>query len=159
MIPSYKFLSNFGIIIIALFTLSCETVTLPIADTTPPQAVLIYPVDGISVAGDITVLARATDNEEVDSVQFYINQKWVGTDDSGNKDDIFHFEWKTGDYTEDEFHFVSIIAYDLVQNAYASFPIRIKADNLDNEPPTAFLLNPFSGQYVSGIINITYKII
>ena len=70
MIPSYKFLSNFGIIIIFLFTLSCETVKLPIADTTPPQAVLIYPVDGISVAGDVTVRARATDNEEVDSVQF-----------------------------------------------------------------------------------------
>ena len=75
MIPSYKFLSNFGIIFILLCTLSCDKVTdLPIADTTPPQAVIIYPVDGISVAGDITVLARATDNEEVDSVQFYINQ-------------------------------------------------------------------------------------
>ena len=74
MIPSSKFLSNFGIIVILLCTLSCEdeTIDLPIADTTPPQAVLIYPVDGISVAGDITVLARATDNEEVDSVGFYI---------------------------------------------------------------------------------------
>ena len=123
MIPSYKFLSNFGIIVILLCTLSCEdeTIDLPIADKTPPQAVLIYPVDGISVAGDITVLARATDNEEVDSVQFYINQNWVGTDNSGNEDDIFHFEWKTGDYTEDEFHFVSIIAYDKVQNAVEGF--------------------------------------
>ena len=159
MIPSSKFLSNCGIIVIFLCTLSCERNwdDLPIADTTPPQAVLIYPVVGISVAGDITVLARATDNEEVDSVQFYINQNWVGTDNSGNEDDIFHFEWKTGDYTEDEFHFVSIIAYDLVQNAYASFPIRIKADNQDNEPPIAFLLNPFSGQYVSGIVNITVE--
>ena len=158
MIPSCKFLSNFGIIVILLCTLSCEdeTIDLPIADTTPPQAVLIYPVDGISVSGDVTVLARATDNEEVDSVGFYINQKWVGMDNT-DEEDIFEYEWKTGDYTEDEFHFLSIIAYDLVQNAYASFPIRIKADNQDNEPPTAFLLNPFSGQYVSGIVNITVE--
>jgi len=158
MIPSYKFLSNFGIIVILLCTLSCEdeTIDLPIADKTPPQAVLIYPVDGISVSGDISVLARATDNEEVDSVQFYINQKWVGTDNTG-EGDIFEYEWKTGDYTEDEFHFLSIIAYDLVENAYASFPIRIKADNHDNEPPTAFLLNPFSGQYVRGIVDITVE--
>jgi len=158
MIPNCKFLSNFGLIIFLLCTLSCEndTIDLPIADKTPPQAVLIYPVDGISVAGDITVLARATDNEEVDSVQFYINQEKVGTDNSG-VNDIFEFEWKTGDYIEDEFHFISIIAYDLVQNAYASFPVRIKADNHDNEPPTAFLLNPFSGQYVSGIVNITVE--
>ena len=158
MIPSYKFLSNFGLIVFLLCTLSCEndTLDLPIADKTPPQAVLIYPVDGISVAGDITLLARATDNEEVDSVQFYINQEKVGTDDSG-VNDIFKFEWKTGDYTEDEFHFISIIAYDLVQNAYASFPVRIKADNHDNEPPTAFLLNPFSGQYVNGIVDITVE--
>jgi len=127
MIPSYKFLSNFGIIFILLCTLSCDKVTdLPIADTTPPQAVLIYPVDGISVAGDITVLARATDNEEVDSVQFYINQKWVGTDNSGVEDDIFHFEWKTGDYAEDEFHFVSIIAYDLVQMHMHPFQSALK---------------------------------
>ena len=103
MIPSNKSLSNFGIIVILLCALSCDKVTdLPIADKTPPQAVIIYPVDGISVAGDITVLARATDNEEVDSVQFYINQKWVGSDNSG-EDDIFHYEWRTGDYTEDEF--------------------------------------------------------
>jgi len=158
MIPSNKFLSNFGIIILLLCTLSCDnkTIDLPIADTTPPQAVLIYPVDGISVAGDITVLARATDNEEVDSVEFYINQKKVGRDNSG-VNDIFDFEWKTGDYTEDEYHFVSIIAFDGSENAYASFPIRIKADNQDNEPPTAFLLNPFSGQYISGIVNITVE--
>ena len=92
MIPSNKFLSNFGIIILLLCTLSCDnkTIDLPIADTTPPQAVLIYPVDGISVAGDITVLARATDNEEVDSVEFYINQKKVGRDNSG-VNDIFDF--------------------------------------------------------------------
>ena len=89
MIRSNKFLSNFGIIVILLCALSCDKVTeLPIADKTPPQAVIIYPVDGISVAGDITVLARATDNEEVDSVQFYINQKWVGTDNSGENDKI-----------------------------------------------------------------------
>ena len=140
MIPSNKFLSKFGIIVILLSILSCEneTIDLPIADTTPPQAGLIYPVDGISVAGDITVLARATDNEKVDSVQFYINQKWVGTDNT-DEEDIFEYEWKTGDYTEDEFHFVSIIAYDQVHNAYASFPIRIKADNMDNEHPTAFI--------------------
>ena len=154
-----KFLSNFGIIVFLLCILSCnnETIDLPIADTTPPQGVLIYPVDGISVAGDVTVLARATDNEEVDSVQFYINQNWVGTDDSGNEDDIFEYEWRTGDYTEDEFHFISIIAYDKVQNAFASFPIRIKADNNDNEPPNAFFLNPFSGQHLSGVVNITVE--
>ncbi|MDP7609324.1 MAG: Ig-like domain-containing protein, partial [Candidatus Marinimicrobia bacterium] len=123
MISNNKFLSNFGIIILLLCTLSCDnkTIDLPIADTTPPQAVIIYPVDGISVAGDITVLARATDNEEVDSVEFYINQKKVGRDNSG-VNDIFDFVWKTGDYTEDEYHFVSIIAFDGSENAYASFP-------------------------------------
>ena len=79
MVPTHKSLSIFGIIIISLFDLSCgnEKLQIPTADTTPPQAVIIHPVDGESVSGDITVLARATDNEKVDSVQFYINQKWV----------------------------------------------------------------------------------
>jgi len=158
MVPTHKSLSIFGIIIISLFGLSCgnEKIEIPTADTTPPQAVIIHPVDGESVSGDITVLARATDNEKVDSVQFYINQKWVGTDNT-DEEDIYEYEWKTSDYSEDEFHFISIIAYDAVENEYASFPIRIKADNHDNEPPIAFLLNPFAGQYVSGIVDITVE--
>ena len=158
MVRKINFSLRSGVLLLSLLSMSCEDLPkeLPIADTTPPQAVIIYPVDGVSVNGDITVIARATDNDKVDSVQFYINQKWVGTDTTG-EEDMYEYEWKTRDYEEDEFHFISIVAYDAVNNDYASFPIRIKADNHDNEPPTAFFLNPFAGQYVQDVVEITVE--
>ena len=58
-------------------------------------------------------------------------------------------------YAEDEFHFISVVAFDPVDNSYASVPIRSKVDNDDNEAPTAFFLSPFAGQYVSGTVDIT----
>ena len=146
------------IVFLTFLGLSCseDPIQLPTADRTPPQGVIIFPVDGESVQGDIKIKARATDNEIVDSVQFYINQEWVGTDET-DENDIFEFEWKTLNYTEDEFHYISIIAYDRKENDYASFPIRVKADNQDNELPVAFILNPFSGQYVNGVVDITVE--
>ncbi len=147
---------------LSLLSWTCEDLQddlpkeLPVADTTPPQAVIIYPVDGVSAAGDVTIVARATDNDVVDSVQFYINQKRVGTDTTG-AEDLFEYIWNTREYKEDDFHFISIVGYDAAENEYASFPIRIKADNTDNEPPVAFLLNPFAGQVVQGLVEITVE--
>ena len=46
-------------------------------------------------------------------------------------------------------------AFDPVGNGYSSVPIRSKVDNIDNEAPTAFILSPFVGQYVNGIVDFT----
>jgi len=57
------------------FLSSCtDTISLPTADRTPPQAIILSPVDNESIQGEVNILVRATDNESVDSVQFYINQ-------------------------------------------------------------------------------------
>jgi len=129
---------------------------LPTGDSTPPQAIVVYPVDGETVQGITTIQARATDNESVDSVQFFINQVKVGTD-IDVEDDIFEFEWRTIDYEEDEFHAISVIAIDKAGNDYATFPIRAKVDNSDGESPSAYILNPFTGQVVNGIVPITVE--
>ena len=134
--------------------LSCtDTISLPTVDRTPPQAIIISPFDNESIQGKVNILVRATDNESVDSVQFYINQNFVGTDDDG-ENDIFEYEWRSSEYAEDEYHYISVVAWDIAGNDYGSFPIRVIADNTDNEPPTAFIINPFTGQYVSGIVDI-----
>ena len=159
-----------GAFLTILTGLSCtkDPIEIPEPDTIPPQAMVLLPIDGESVAGEITVLARATDNDQVDSVRFFINQEWVGTDSSGsgNENNEYKFEWNTSEtvmvdgalvkkYAEDEFHFISVVAFDPVDNSYASVPIRSKVDNDDNEAPTAFFLSPFAGQYVSGTVDIT----
>ena len=139
----------------SLLALSCGegTYTLNRADRTPPQAIIIFPVDGESVSGQVDIQARATDNEKVDSVQFYVNQELIGSTEA-ESDDVFEYTWKSNDYQEDEYHYISIVAWDAAGNDYAPFPIRVLADNSDNEPPTAFIINPFTGQYVNGIVDI-----
>jgi len=143
---------------ISILAFSCgeDTFSLPQADRTPPQAIIISPVDGEPVFGDIVIQARATDNEKVDSVQFFVNQELIGTTEI-QTNDIFDFIWNSSDYDEDEYHYISIIAWDIAENNYAPFPIRVLVDNSDNESPTAFIINPFTGQYVSGIVDIVVE--
>ena len=140
---------------LSFLALSCgvDTITLESADRTPPQAIIIFPVDGESVFGQVEIQARATDNEKVDSVQFYVNQELIGSTET-ESDDVFEFTWESNDYEEDEYHYISIVAWDVSGNDYAPFPIRVLADNSDNESPTAFIINPFTGQYVNGIVDI-----
>ena len=140
---------------LSFLALSCgvDTITLESADRTPPQAIIIFPVDGESVSGQVEIQARATDNEKVDSVQFYVNQELIGSTET-ESDDVFEFTWESNDYEEDEYHYISIVAWDVSGNDYAPFPIRVLADNSDNESPTAFIINPFTGQYVNGIVDI-----
>ena len=84
---------------------------------------------------------------------------------SSQSNDIFKYTWDTEEtvivdgvqeklYAEDQFHYISAIAYDPIGNSYASVTTRSKVDNIDNEPPTAFFLSPFAGQYVSDVVNI-----
>ncbi len=165
----YRYPYNFPLITILVFILvgsSCtdDPIEIPEPDTTPPQSMVLFPADGEPVSGEITIQVRAVDNDRVDSVQFLINQNLVFTDSTQNND-IFTFNWNTDEnimideeivklYSEDDFHYISAIAFDPVGNSYASVPIRSKVDNIDNEPPTAFFLSPFAGQFVGGVVNI-----
>ena len=81
-------------LIFCLVGYSCteDPITIPEPDTSPPQAIVLYPIDGESVSGEVIVQVRAVDNDKVDSVQFLINQKRVHTD-STQSDDIFKFTW------------------------------------------------------------------
>ena len=148
----------------ALFSCTEDAIEIPEPDTSPPQAMILYPADGDPVSGEIDIQVRAVDNERVDSVHFLINQNVVHKS-TIHTNDIFSYTWDTEKsimiddemkkiYEEDEFHYLSAIAFDTYGNSYASSPIRSLVDNIDNEPPNAFFINPFSGQQVSDIVNI-----
>lgn len=157
-----------SLIFLIFLSFSCtgDPYEIPEPDTSPPQALVIYPIDGEPVSGIVTIEARANDNEKVTEVLFYINQEFVGKDTT-TKNDIATYEWNTSiseqnddgtlvkKYTDDEYHFISVVAYDLSDNKYSSVPIRSFVDNIDGESPSAFFLTPFSGQYITGTTNIT----
>ena len=160
-------IKKFLTLLIILFLPSCEKSTQKSnEDVSPPQCVILYPADGESVFGEVVIQARATDNQKISHVEFYINQEVVHSDSTSNQNDIFTYRWNTlsqsasdqnigPEYIEDEYYFISVIAYDLSGNSYATTPIKNKIDNIDNEPPNAFILKPFQGQSLGGNVDIT----
>jgi len=127
-----------------------------IPDTTPPSTSIIYPVAGQIVSGETIIQVSATDNQEIDSVTFFVNGARIGSSESAN-DHIYSIAWNTesNEFTEDEFHSISVKATDNSQNFYRTPAIQVKIDNTDNESPSGTILYPYTGQTVSGIVNIT----
>ena len=69
-------IKKFLTLLIILFLPSCEKSTQKSnEDVSPPQCVILYPADGESVFGEVVIQARATDNQKISHVEFYINQK------------------------------------------------------------------------------------
>ena len=158
------------LIVLFLLTIaffSCEkSVQNPIEDNSIPQAVILYPANGEHISGEVVIQARAIDNRGISHVEFYINQERVSMDSTSNNNDIYTYRWQTIsseeslqdlnlEYAEDEYHYISVIAYDISGNSYATAPIKNKIDNIDNESPNAFILKPFQGQSLEGNIDIT----
>ena len=139
---------------------------MPLGDNSIPQAIILYPANGENISGEVVIQARAIDNYGISYVEFYINQERVHIDSISNNNDIYTYRWQTIpsgelpldpnlEYTEDEYHYISVIAYDISGNSYATAPIKNKIDNIDNEPPDAFILKPFQGQSIRGNIDIS----
>ena len=80
------FLIIFTIISLSFFSCTEDPYQIPEPDTTPPQALVIFPIDGEPVSGNVTIQARANDNEGVKEVLFYINQEFVGKDTTTKSD-------------------------------------------------------------------------
>jgi len=141
---------------ISLFSLSCENqepLSLSEADRTPPTGLIIYPQDDGTVSGTVTIQVHATDNDEIDSVLFLVNQDTIGSDDK-QENDIFETDWITTEYEEDVFHSLSFIAYDPKGNNFRPYPIRVLTDNKDNILPEAYFINPSMGAIVGGVVPI-----
>ena len=155
------------LIFLTITFFSCEkSVQKPLDDNIIPQAVILYPANGEYVSGEVVIQARAIDNQDISYVEFYINQERVHVDSTSNNNDIYTYRWNTVssdeseqelnmEYGEDEYHYISVIAYDISGNSYATAPIKNKIDNIDNESPNAFILKPFQGQSIEGNVNIT----
>ena len=155
----------FAVALILSFNSCDKSVKESEQDSTPPQAMILFPIDGTSVDNETVILARAVDNEKVSHVEFYINQDLMHIDSTADEIDIFSYRWNTtemipdGDslsslYPEDEQQYVYIIAYDETGNNYATESIRNKIDNIDNEDPEAFILRPYEGETISGNFDI-----
>ena len=121
-------------------------------DDIHPSAVIIEPASGQTVSGDVYIEALATDNDEIERVEFYIDTDLTYIDSIGPD---YNYTWNTDSFPDDEDYIISLIAYDLVGNEGPSTPITVHLDNYDNIAPNGNITYPYAGQNVSGIETIT----
>ena len=146
--PSFNYIT-----VIVFFILSCEGPIFeipPEPDTTAPLVEITNPADQGVLSDTVLVTIYASDNDEVNIVQLYINDSLVL--DSAKYP--YQYKWNTNDYDEDEYHNLLARAEDYAGNDNQTSPIRVLVDNNDNIKPTGSILYPFSGQILNGIISI-----
>ena len=114
-------------------------------DVEPPTVEIYKPEDGSYVRGVITIRAEASDDVDVDRVEFYINGSLVYTD----YDAPYKYEWNTTGWA-DGTYVINATAYDTSNNTnYDTIIITV-----DNTPPQGQILAPVDNSYVHGIVQV-----
>ncbi|HEY3303141.1 MAG TPA: Ig-like domain-containing protein [Candidatus Binatia bacterium] len=93
----------------------------PPGDVTPPTVSITAPVAGAIVQGQIYVTASASDNVGVVGVQFKIDGKNLGTEDTVRP---FARYWYTGNFTNGA-HTITAVARDKAGNTATSQPVTV----------------------------------
>ena len=111
-------------------------------DVTPPNIVIYDPAANQTVSGTVTFLTIATDDIAVDRVEFYHNYELVFTATSYP----FSYDWNSILADEDTEHIWHAKAFDTSGNEAQTQPMVLIVDNVDNIPPTGFILHPMRGR-------------
>src|SRR5262249_52044981 len=98
-------------------------------DTTPPTVAMTTPADGAAVTGTVTVSANASDNVGVVGVQFLLDGKNLGAEDTTSP---YSISWGTSTASVGS-HTLSARARDAAGNSTVSSVITVKVTN-PNDP-------------------------
>ena len=134
----------------SLFPVSVFVDNIEEADTTPPSIVIYEPAANQTVSGTITFMTIATDNVAIDRVEFYHDYELEFTATNYP----YNYEWNSTLIAEDSEHVWHAKAFDISGNNSQTQPMVLFVDNIDNIPPTGFILYPYAGQIVSDNIEI-----
>ena len=129
-------------------TVFVNNVTEP--DMTPPSIVIYDPAANQTVSGTITFMTIATDDVGIDRVEFHHDYALEHTVTSYP----YTYDWNTTLMDDDTEHVWHAKAFDTSGNETQTQPMILLVDNVDNIPPTGFILYPYAGQTVSGLIEI-----
>lgn len=102
------------------------------ADITPPIVSILNPVNNQVVSGNVNIVAEASDNVEVDRVEFYID----GLLETTVNDRPFDYLWNTTPVNLG-LHTIFARAYDTSNNTSASPTISVTVDSTSNDSPSA----------------------
>jgi len=148
------FLALIGLI--TLFSLSCNVPELP--DEVPPVCVIIYPVGGQAISGDVKIVVGANDNEELDRINLYIDGDLVTQFRQGP----YEYLWNTALIADNRDHSILAVAYDKSGNAgfSATTVVRVVTGGLpDTLAPVITIINPVAGAVVEDTVQVIPQIV
>ena len=123
-------------------------------DTIAPLLSISNPADQAIVSDTVTIAVYAYDNDEIDTVQLYLNDEIIF---SGTEGDTVLYIWNTNAYPEDQLNTIGAYATDVTGNYNQTNTIMVKVDNQpdpDTILPTGTIVYPANGQTVSDTVAI-----
>ncbi|MFP4662365.1 MAG: Ig-like domain-containing protein, partial [Halanaerobiales bacterium] len=104
---------------------------IPGAENEPPFAALVYPYDGRSVSGNVTLSATAYGIHGIDSVQFKVNGNDLGspvTDTLNETPYAYQYSWDTTQFANGNYQ-ITVTAVDRRDNTYESRIVELTVNN------------------------------
>jgi len=90
----------------------------------PPQVTIVNPTDGETLQGTVTIVAEAYDDEGINQVEFFINDKLL----KGFVSAPYEYTWNTGHFVSDGTHTLKAKVTDLSGN-YGFASINVTVNN------------------------------
>ncbi len=112
---------------------SSSTISVNVADQTPPTVSLTAPTSGSTLKGTVNITANASDNaggSGLAKVEFYVDSQLKGTDTTSP----YSFSWDSTTATNAT-HTLSVIAYDSASPANTTTSSNVSV-TVDNSAPT-----------------------
>ena len=106
-------------------------------DKSDPEVSIISPANGTTVNEIVTITCEATDNKEIDFVQFFVNDS---LDSFLVSSEPYIFEWNTNNL-ENGTYSIKAIAQDASGNSAESSPISLTVDNSLSVPNSVEIEN------------------
>lgn len=94
------------LILFLIFFASC-------GDSEAPEVHIINPVSGATVSGTVSVAAIATDNDDIDRIEFFIDD----TCESIVTTAPFVYQWDCSALPDSSTHSIYVTAFDLSENS------------------------------------------
>lgn len=107
--------------IVLLVGVACQKSTPTQPDNQPPTVSMMAPAQNDTISGMYTLKVDASDNNQVDSVQYYVDNTRIAT----VRNSPFDYQWQSLPYADSTQHSIYARAYDGAQNSTKSDAVTV----------------------------------